>query len=651
MSVQASEFSLVLNGLSIHSGTPGVVKTGTAAAQLDGCTHTTVTYRYDPLAAIVECHRIAYEETAVSEHWVTVRNEGREPVRIEAVCSFTAKLPADRYRIVYYESGWGREFEQIEREITEREPFTLETRKGRSSADVHPWFTLFAAGGGMFSASSVWSGNWAFRFEPAEDGSMGVSGGLQPWEFWKELQPAESFESIKVAVVTAEGSDLNDISVQYARVGRKFWYPRNELSDSLPVEWNHWWSYEDKAVNERVFLDNVREAVSLGIGVCTLDAGWFGPTDENTNWYDYRGDWNLVNTARFPSGIRLLSDACHDAGMKFGLWCEIEALGQYASAAVSRPGLPALRDGQPLGYVCFGNPAAREWAFRTLDRLITEYNCDWIKLDFNLDPGAGCNREDHGHGAGDGLYEHYKGYYEVLAAIREKHPRVLLESCSSGGLRIDLGLMKQTHTTFLSDPDWPEHDLQVFWGASTMLAPNVCLHWGYCDWIGDHPKQKFNPRDPQLRLYQLDYYTRISMLGGFGFSQKLPELPRWVEERFAYHIDVYKKHVARFVRDADVYRLTEQPKRDERGSRWAAFQYSLPEEDEHLLFVFRLHGGEDKRMIRLKKLKAGARYVLRSLSSGAVWELPGAELMKEGLTFAGLKEEESDLILLHKKQH
>ena len=73
----------------------------------------------------------------------------------------------------------------------------------------------------------------------------------------------------------------------------------------------------------------------------------------------------------------------------------------------------------------------QEWAYATLDRLITDYALDWVKLDFNLDPGAGCNRAIMGIRQ-DGLYEHYQGYYRVLDRVREQHPEVILESCSSG---------------------------------------------------------------------------------------------------------------------------------------------------------------------------------------------------------------------------
>ncbi len=82
----------------------------------------------------------------------------------------------------------------------------------------------------------------------------------------------------------------------------------------------------------------------------------------------------------------------------------------------------------------------------------------------------------------------------------------------------------------------------------------------------------------------------MSMLGLYGASQKLPNLPRWVAKRLAEHNQVYKDTVRRFVREGDLYRLTGQPRRSGEGDRLCAFQYSLPGAAAHLLFVFRLPG-------------------------------------------------------------
>lgn len=569
-------------------------------------------------------------------------NRGNVEIVVERLDSLDLRLPFSGLTLLGYSGNWGSEFEPLQ--FKPYQPFVLESRFGRSSKGHHPWMAMLSDEGEILAVSIAWSGNWVMRFDPLGGQILHFTAGLHDWLFSKRLQPNESFRGAPLVLVT--GEDLNAVSRHLARVGRRYWYPQNELSCRLPVEWNHWWPYEDVEINEEVFLANVHKAAELGFEVCTLDAGWFGPAEAGTFWYDYRGDWHLVNSARFPHGIRYLADRVHALGMKFGIWCEIEALGEKARLAVERPDLPALRDGNRLGYVCMGNPAAREWAYQTLSRLILEWGCDWIKLDFNLDPGAGCNRTDHGHQEGDGLYEHYRGYYQVLTRIRRDFPHVVLENCSSGGLRIDLGMMRQTHVTFLSDPDWAVHDLQIFWGASTMLAPNVLLHWTFSHWrnVDPPPQQRFNPHDPHLTRQKWDYYSRISMLGWYGLSQKLPDLPGWLAERVAYHNRLYQTEIRRFIREGDLYRLSAQPLRSGIGERWAVFQYAMPDESEHLLFIFRLPGGEPSYILRPVGLQPERLYRVYGFEGEGEWHLSGRDLMEKGLSIDCLQEEESLLL-------
>lgn len=584
-----------------------------------------------------------FDKSSVVEFALTIRNTGSAPAHITRVDSLSLNLPKQDAELFYYTGNWGSEFEPHTAALSSS--IRLESRSGRSTKGNHPWFALTSTDGKVFSGSVAWSGNWVMRFEPLHD-SVRLSGGLNDWEFAKDLMPGEEMQC--PPFVLAVGNDLNAVSQQYARVGRRHWYPRNALSSTAPVEWNHWWPYEDAEINETVFAQNVETAQPMGFEVCTLDAGWFGPADAGTFWEHYRGDWHLVNAERFPNGIRSVADHVHAHGMKFGIWCEIEGLGEKAQVAIDHPEYVALRDGQRVGNICFGNPQAQEWAFQTLSRLITEYRADWIKVDYNLDQGAGCNRTDHGHGAGDGLYEHYQGYYSVMGRIRVDYPEVVLENCSSGGLRIDLGIMRHTHMVFLSDPDWAVHDLQIFWGASTMLAPDVLLHWTYSHWrnLNPPPYQTFDPRDPNLTQKKWDYYTRISMLGLYGLSQRLPDLPAWLRARIATHNKIYKDHVRRFVKEADLYRLTGQPRRSGEGDRWAAFQYRLPDGSEHLLSVFRLPGAEPQRRVRLCDLDPERTYAIEGFEGETMGAVTGRELMEAGLLFDDLEEEDSALLRL-----
>lgn len=611
----------------------------------EGIEHTIFTFKAPGFT--VEHHLKVYTDTALLECWPIIRNTGAAALFVERVDSIAIVLPhmpPRQAELLYYTGLWGSEFEPHRAPMPAS--ITLETRSGRASKGCHPWFALTDLSGPVLSGAVAWSGNWAIRFEWLASGGLALSGGLNDWQFSKMLAPGETMEAAPFILVM--GSDLNAVSQQYAQIGRRYWYPHNQLSDRLPVEWNHWWPYEDAEINETVFAENIRKAAAMGFEVCTLDAGWFGPSNTGTFWEHYRGDWALVNAQRFPSGIRPLADLAHTHGMAFGIWCEIEALGPKAGLAHEFPEYIARRDGEPLGCVCFGCPAVREWAYQTLCRLVNDFGANWIKLDFNLDPGAGCNRTDHGHQAGDGLYEHYRGYYRTLDRFRHDFPEVVLENCSSGGLRIDLGMLRRTHLTYLSDPDWPDHDLQIFWGASTMLAPDRLLHWTYSHWrnLNPPPYQKFDPHDPALTQKKWDYYSRISMLGLYGISQKLPELPAWLEQRIVYHNHIYKEHIRRFIKAARLYRLTNQPLRSGNGDRWAAFQYSLPDNSEHLLFVFRLPGAAAQLRIRLQNLDAGRLYRITGFEDRSEQQMRGHDLMETGLLFSTLDEEEAALLWL-----
>lgn len=587
---------------------------------------------------------VTFPELYIVEKWIEAVNVSEHDAHVTRIDSYHGLLPKDKYILKYFMSEWGKEFTPADVPLEGTK--TLEVTSGRSSRGMHPWFSLTAENGYILTCSIAWSGNWIARFEPGPAGGYIISGGISNWNFSKTLKPGQTIEGIHVIYIHLPKGELNDTSVEFQRWGRNYLYPKNKLSGSMPVEWNTWWPYEDVELNQDVFKANTDECTKLGTEVCTLDAGWFGRSEDSC-WYNVRGDWHKVNTKRFPSGIRAISDYVHSKGLKFGIWCEIEAIGEEAELSKIHPEYVARREGEHLGYVCMGSPEAREWAFGVLGKLIKDYKADWIKLDFNLDPKAGCNRTDHGHGLEDGLYEHYTGYYRLLDTIMEKYPDILLENCSSGGLRLDLGMMKHTHITYLSDPDYAEHSLQLIWGATTMFHPSVCLHWSWSQTRKEYTANVDNePIKADMPRYKFDYFIRISMLGGFGYSYKLPELPEWCFERLKHHTGFYKDTVRVILKEADMYSLTGQVIRNGGGDRWSAFFYVNESRKDSILFVFRLTGGEKERIIKLRGLKEDITYKVRYQDSGRCIEITGKELMKTGLKFDGLEEEASEIVLI-----
>jgi len=83
-------------------------------------------------------------------------------------------------------------------------------------------------------------------------------------------------------------------------------------------------------------------------------------------------------------------------------------------------------------------------------------------------------------------------YYEFLDHIRMAHPQLIVENCASGGLRMDLGIVRHTHTTWLSDEANPAASLQLAYGCTLEFTAGICNHW----MVGDEDNGSVNPNAP-----------------------------------------------------------------------------------------------------------------------------------------------------------
>lgn len=581
-----------------------------------------------------------FGDEPVSEHWLEVRaaeDEGDAVVE-GPLASLRLRLavPVGTGRLLSWESAWGAEWEPAERGLDET--VALVSLAGRSSARRHP-FAVLELDDATIALAVAWSGNWEIVAERLDGDEIELRVGMADPGFSHALAPGEVFATPAVVVARSPAGGREEVARALARVGRRHWFARRDVAARMPVEWNPWWPYEDAAIDESTFLANAAEAARRGFDVAVLDAGWFGGADATTFWYDVRGDWERVNTVRFPSGLTGLAEAIHGLELGFGLWLEVEAVGPRAHLREARPellavgqpapdgpvhaggGVVADPDGRPvdLGYVCLGNPDARDWAFATIAGYARTCRLDWLKLDFNLDPGLGCTRTDHGHGAADGLWAHVTGLYEVLDRLRAAFPGLLVEACSSGGMRWDHGIARHADVGFQSDPDWPDHSLSVFWAASLFFPAETLLHWCDSEWRGAHPRQTFCADDPALDRGRLDFVVAIAMLGPLGLSQRLVDLPGWAQERVAELVALHHAVVGPCVAQGELRRLSDQPRRDGVGPRWVGFQFDVPGCDPapQLVAAFRLGGAEEACPLVACDLPPDAEIRVRSLLDDA----------------------------------
>lgn len=175
-----------------------------------------------------------------------------------------------------------------------------------------------------------------------------------------------------------------------------------------------------------------------------IDAGWYA----DGYWWDNVGEWK-VSKARFPEGLKKVTDHIRSFGMVPGLWLEPEVMGIHCKMAsevsdewffIRHKKRVYDRSRFQLDY---RNPEVREYMTGIIDRLVNEYGIGYIKTDYNIEPGIGT--ELHAESFGEGMLEHERAYLAWLEDLHKKYPELVIENCSSGGLRMDYAMLLRIH--------------------------------------------------------------------------------------------------------------------------------------------------------------------------------------------------------------
>jgi alpha-galactosidase len=549
-------------------------------------------------------------EHDVIERWIEIENRTSETVEIETLGFGTVHLPNGRYEVTRPAGAWAREF------VCGREPLTqgsvvvsqLGLNTGHAS---NPFFLMnevgaaFEEAGLVYFGALAYSGNWSLEFEVLPTGPVRVHGGYERTDFALTLAPGESQRTPAFTHgCCAEG--WGGASRRMHRFVRDYVLPGSE--ELRPVLYNSWEAtYFDLSVEGQSRLAGL--AAAIGVELFVVDDGWFGGRRHDRAGL---GDWQ-VSPAVFPQGLKPLIDEVRRLGMKFGIWVEPEMINPdsdlyraHPDWVLHFPGRPRTESRNQL-ILDFGRPEVVEHIFGVLDTLFGQNEIDFVKWDMNryaTEPGSP---------AGKAVWrKHVEGVYSILDRLRQRHPRLAIQSCSGGGGRIDLGVLARADQVWTSDNTDAHDRVGIQDGFSLIYPPRVMESW-----VTHEVNHQTGRRS------SLDLRFDVAMRGVLGIGSTLDKLP--VEEILAYarKIAFYKK-IRPVVQTGDLYRL---------GANPSIWEIVLPDGSQAVYSIVVLDHvlGLHRAPARLRGLTADARYRLIDENGRDVARYTGFQLMTLGL--------------------
>jgi len=330
----------------------------------------------------------------------------------------------------------------------------------------------------------------------------------QEHHFAKHLAPGERFESVPCTVAIVQGDFQKSIQ-ELTKYRRRIRRP-NEDNDKLPVIFNDYMNCLMGNPTTDTLKPLIDAAGEIGCEYFCVDCGWYsdGP------WWDSVGEW-MPSLKRFPGGIKEVLAYIRSKGMIPGLWLEIEVMGISCPLAEQVPeNWFFIRNGKRVidhnrYQLDFRNEEVRSYAGRVVQRLVEEYEVGYIKMDYNINGGPGTAYQSDS--VGEGLLSHTRAYVQWLDEIFVKYPELIIENCSSGGMRMVYPLLSRHSIQSVSDQMDYVKMAVIAANCPTACPPEQAAVWSYPLEGNDEEETIFNMVNAILfRIHQSGYLNRIS---------------------------------------------------------------------------------------------------------------------------------------------
>lgn len=433
--------------------------------------------------------------------------------------------------------------------------------------------------------SGTWS--WEIGESAAKQLYLLVGGPTEPnGGWWLSLEPGESFHTVPVAAGAVVGG-FEEAITALTRYRRVCLVPDHPLDKELPVIFNDYMNCLMANPTTEKEMPLVEAAARAGAEYFVIDAGWYAPLDRV--WWDTVGGWE-PDEARFPGGFEVLTAAIRHAGLVPGLWLEIEVVGINSPLAAKPDSWFMMRHGKRVAdngryFLDFRNPEVRVHCLEVIERLVTRYGVGYFKNDYNVNATLGT--DVGAHSGAHGLLEHIRAFYGWLDEVGRRFPDVVMESCASGGNRMDYGLLSRVSIQSSSDQMDYRIYPSVLAGASAGVVPEQLAVWSYPMAGGDSEETIFNMVNAML--------LRVHLSGHLAGLEP---------ERFAHvrdGISVYKSIRTDIARGLPFWPMGLVP--CDVSDAWISFGLRVDGEDRAYLAVWRLASGMDSCTVPLESFK------------------------------------------------
>lgn len=444
-------------------------------------------------------HLQFFENLPMARCWTEVENRGADAVGLEYISSFALTGLSkgkdahwtDNMALHLTRNAWMAEFQWNRHSLSE---FGL---NNASSAD-------FSTQRAAFSSTGSWASKEMLPLAVLEDEAAGrylfwqiETMGSWNWEvgdivgqlylqlsgpserenqWWKELLPGESFSSIPVAVGETDRNLQTAFTAlnTYRRAIRKV----HADNEELPVIFNDYMNCLMADPTTEKLLPLIDKAAAAGAEYFVIDGGWY---DDGDCW-NAVGEW-IPSEKRFPGGIMEPINYIREKGLKPGLWLEIERMSTNRRLAADWPDeCFFMRHGKRVidhhSYqLDFRHPTVLAHADETVRRIVEDYGVEFIKMDYNIDIGPGTELDADSFG--DGLLQHQQAYKNWLLEVYERYPNLIIENCSSGGMRLTYGLMDIHSVCSTTDNQDYRSNARISINSATGVCPEQAGVWAY----------------------------------------------------------------------------------------------------------------------------------------------------------------------------